>query len=53
VISYGTDPQHGGMVVLRRFDEKNQTIEGTFAFVGAAGPETLRVREGNFKLRYE
>src|SRR5215468_157226 len=48
VISYGTDPQHAGTVVLRRFDEKNQTIEGTFAFVGAAGPETLIVRAGSF-----
>jgi len=52
VVSYATDSQHAGSLILQRFDEKSRIIEGTFAFLGAAGAETLRVSRGSFKLRY-
>ena len=51
-VPYWSDLKHPGTILLRRFDEKNRIIEGTFEFTGTAGAESLRVSQGSFKLRY-
>lgn len=54
--NYHTDKDHAGTAVLTGFDPKLHIAEGTFEFDGAlvrGASDTLRVRRGSFRVRYE